>query len=133
MPSPFHSLKILTAGVFCLTMTSCSTFTSRSPENAGGQVAKAGPFVGSRFAYNSLYGQGESRTNHLPKKILSPLILTADGTPSAVADVFMLPFDWNGGTVPAADPKRAPRPDSPSEQELRERMERRAAERALIP
>lgn len=133
MLSLFHSLKILTAGVFCLTMTSCSTFTSRSPENAGGQVAKAGPFVGSRFAYNNLYGRGESKTDHLPKKILSPLILVADGAPSAVADVFMLPFDWNGGTVPAADPKRTPSSDRPSEQELRKRMERRAAERALLP
>ncbi len=106
---------------------------SRSPENAGGQVAKAGPFVGSRFAYNNLYGRGETRSNHLPKKILSPLILIADGTPSAVADVFMLPFDWNGSTVPAVDPKRVPRRESASDQELRERMERRAAERGIRP
>lgn len=132
MPIPRHSLTII-AAAFCLTMTSCSTFTSRSPENAGGQVAKAGPFVGSRFAYNNLYGRGESRTDHLPKKILSPLILIADGGSSAVADVFMLPFDWNGSTVPAADPRRTPRTERVSEQELRDRMKRRAAERGVLP
>ncbi len=106
---------------------------SRGPDNAGGHVAEAGPFVGSRFAYNNLYGRGETRSNHLPKKILSPLLLIADGTPSAVVDVFMLPFDWNGSTVPAADPKRAPRTARSSDQEVRDRMERRAADHGVTP
>lgn len=106
---------------------------SRSTENAGGQIAKAGPFVGSRFAYNNLYGHNKTSSSHLPKTILSPILLFVDGTPSAIADVFMLPFDWDGSTVPAVDPKRTPLPERSSDQEVRERMERRAAERGIRP
>ena len=131
MPTTRQPVRILACAILCLTMTNCSSFMSRSPENAGGQIAEAGPFVGSRFAYNNLYGHNKTKTNHLPKKILSPVPLIVDGVPSVVVDVFMLPFDWDGGTVPAADPRRSRNTNTASEDELRERMERRANNHGL--
>ncbi|QQL45081.1 hypothetical protein [Sulfuriroseicoccus oceanibius] len=85
----------LVAGLSC-----CSSFMSRGPENAGGEVAAPGPFVGSRFAYNCLYNRPNKDEPNLPQKIISPVILVADGGASGLVDVVMLPFDWNGGTVP---------------------------------
>lgn len=103
-------------------MTSCSTFMSRGPENAGGAIADPGPFVGSRFAYNSLYKRPSDDEPNLPQKIISPVILVADGGVSALVDVVMVPFDWNGSTVPPAKANRRETVAPTTEERARERM-----------
>jgi len=94
---------------------------SRGPENAGGEVAAPGPFVGSRFAYNCLYNRPDCDEKNLPQKILSPVILVADGGASGLVDVVMLPFDWNGSTVPEARHKS--QRERSTEQAARERAQ----------
>ena len=118
--------RLITTSVAALVaasgMCSCSTFLSRGPENAGGAIAEPGPFVGSRFAYNTLYNRPDADEPNLPQKIISPVILVADGGASGIIDVVMLPFDWNGSTVPEGK-SRASKPIPTTEEAARQRAE----------